>query len=135
MNDCLFCKIISGKIPSTQVYQDDISFAFLNIEAINPGHMLVIPREHYKDFYKLEGRSYNEYMKAVQKVAVALEKTYRPKKVGIMVQGYEIDHAHIHVVPTYEPSDISSKKLLEGRALHPSEQERASEARKIQQNL
>jgi histidine triad (HIT) family protein len=135
MSDCIFCQIASGKVPATEVYEDETSIAFLNIQAINPGHTLVIPREHTEDFYKLESKSYNNYMAAVQKVAYALEKTYRPKKVGIMVQGYEIDHAHIHVVPTYEPSDISSKKLLEGTALHPTEQERAGQAKKIKQNL
>lgn len=135
MQECIFCQIVAGKIPSAKVYEDDDILAFLNIEAINPGHTLVIPKKHLEEFQDLEGANYSKLMGAVQKVAKSLKKTYRPFRVGLMVQGFEVAHGHIHVVPLHEATDITSKKLLENTALKPTPDEMNAEAGKIKDNL
>lgn len=135
MDDCIFCKIIKGEIPSAKVYEDSDVVAFLTIEAINPGHTLVIPKIHQPNFQDLEDSNYHKMMAVVKKVAKAIDEAYKPKKVGMLVQGYEVAHAHVHVLPTYEPGDVSSKKLLENAALHPSSDELVKEAALIKQNL
>lgn len=135
MADCLFCQIAEGKIPSAKVYEDDFVLAFLTIEAINPGHSLVIPKKHIEEFQDLDQYNYLKMMSAVQKVAKALKKTYNPKRVGLLVQGFEMAHGHIHVVPLFVATDVTSKKLLDGTALHPSPEEMSEITKKITANL
>jgi histidine triad (HIT) family protein len=135
MNDCVFCRITAGEIPASKVYEDEDVLAFLSIEAINTGHTLVIPKNHAEEFYELEDDGYYKLMGVVQKIARSLKKTYQPARVGLMVQGFEVAHGHIHVVPLFEVTDITSKKLLEGTALHPTPEEMNKEAKKIMGNL
>jgi histidine triad (HIT) family protein len=135
MEKCIFCQIVNGKLPSTKIYEDDVVLALLNIQAINPGHALVISKEHIEEFQDLQGKGYDKLMATVQKVARSLKKTYKPIRVGLMVQGFEVAHAHIHVVPLFEVTDVTSKKILEGTALQPSPEEMSSEAEKIKGNL
>jgi histidine triad (HIT) family protein len=135
MQECIFCQIVDGKILSTKVYEDDTVLAFINIEAVNPGHTLVIPKKHIEEFQDLTDKNYSKLMSTVQKIAKSIKKTYQPVRAGLMVQGFEVAHAHIHVVPLHEVTDITSKKLLEHTALHPSPEEMSAEAAKIKKNL
>lgn len=135
IQDCIFCQIVAGKLPSTKVYEDKEVLAFLSIEAINPGHTLVIPKKHVEEFQDLGEDAYSKLMDAVRKVAKALKKTYSPKRVGLLVQGFEVAHGHIHVVPLNEATDVTSKKLLEGTALHPTPEDMECESRKITDNF
>ncbi len=135
MEECVFCRIIAGEVPASVVYEDDNVLAFLSIEAINTGHTLVIPKIHVEEFHELDEKTYGKLMAIVQKVAASLKRTYKPRRVGLMVQGFEVPHAHIHVVPLHEVTDVTSKKLLEHTALHPTPEALDAEAAAIQQNL
>src|SRR5680860_946592 len=123
MSKCIFCQIVAGELPSTKVHEDDYALAFLNVQAINPGHTLVIPKTHTEEFQDLPEQEYTGLMSVVQTVAKAQKKAYQPKRVGLMVQGFEVAHGHIHVVPLYEATDITSKKILDETALNPSPDE------------
>jgi histidine triad (HIT) family protein len=135
MEDCIFCQIVEGKIPAAKVYEDENVLAFMTIQAINPGHTLVIPKQHFTEFHDLDRENYSRLMNIVQQVARSVKKTYKPKRVGLLVQGFDVAHAHIHVVPIHQSSDVTSKKLLEGTALELSLDERRAEAEKISTNL
>ncbi len=131
MQDCIFCKIISGQIPSHKVYEDDFVIAFLDVYPINLGHTLVIPKKHEPDFYKLDEEYYKPLMSAVKKIANRMHSILMPKKVGLLVAGWDVPHAHIHVVPMEDYYDLTSKRLLEGNKLTPSEEELSTIAEKI----
>lgn len=131
MQDCIFCKIVRREIPAAVAYEDDTVLAFLTIEAINDGHLLVIPKQHIQHVYEMDETLYTNVMLAVRKLSQAVEEAFKPGKVGLMVSGWEIPHAHIHVVPMAVPSDITSKKLLDQKGLFPSEEERKAQADKI----
>ena len=135
MNNCIFCQIVEGKVPSSKVYEDEDVLAFLTIEAINPGHTLVMSKKHVEEFQDMDRQIYDKVMKTIQNVAKSIKKTYSPRRVGLLVQGFEVAHGHIHVVPLYEPTDVTSKKLLDGTALHPTPEEMKSESQKIISNL
>ena len=135
MKDCIFCKIINGDLPSAKIYEDERVLAFLTIEQINPGHALVIPKNHVEQFQDIQSDEYINVMQIVQKIAKSLEKTYKPKRVGLMVQGFEVAHAHIHVAPLFEETDITSKKLLDKTANWPSPEEMQAQASQIKTNL
>ncbi len=100
--DCVFCKIIKGEIPSYKVYEDRDFFAFLDIMPRNPGHTLVIPKQHYRWVWDVP--NIGKYYEAVQKIARALKEEFNTDFVVSMVFGEEVQHAHVWVVPRF-PND------------------------------
>ncbi len=135
MDDCVFCKIVAGELPSSTVYEDDHIMAFLTIEAINPGHTLVIPKRHIESVWDMEDDLYAKNMAVVKKVSVALDAAFQPEKVGIMVMGWDVPHAHTHVVPQTEPGDVTSKKIIENTVIKFDRNTLDQHANKIKQSL
>lgn len=123
MENCIFCKIVAGEIPSYKIYEDARVFALLDIHPINPGHVLVIPKEHTPDFYNVGDESYAALMAAVKKIGALVQEKMQPKKVGLMVAGWDVPHAHVHVVPMHDYHDITSKRILEKKAAEPMAEE------------
>lgn len=135
MDDCIFCKIVKKEIPASIAYEDTNVLAFMTIEAVNLGHVLVIPKQHYEHYYEMPQELFQTVMEKVYDISKAVKQIFNPEKVGMSVSGWEVPHAHIHVIPMTVPSDITSKKLLEGTALHPTEDERNDHAAKIKSAL
>ncbi len=131
MNECTFCKIGNQEISSHKIYEDDLTFAFLDRHPINPGHILVIPKRHEPDFYKLDIDTYTHLMLVVKKLAGIVNSFSEPKKVGIVVAGWDITHAHIHVIPMHDYNDITSKSVLEGKRANPTTEELSVVADKL----
>ena len=100
MNDCIFCKIIKGEIPSYKVYEDENFLAFLDIRPLNPGHTLVIPKEHLRWVWDIE--NIGEYYKVVKKIANAIKKVHGTDYVISLVFGEEVDHAHTWLIPRFK---------------------------------
>ncbi len=123
MNECIFCKIISGEVPTPKIYEDDDIVAFLDIHPINKGHTLVIPKKHVPDFHNLEDELYLSAMKVAKKLATVIDEKLKPKKVGIIIAGWDVPHTHIHVIPMHDYHDITSKRMLESIPVTLSEQE------------
>lgn len=106
MQQCLFCRIISGEIPAAKVYEDDNILAILDINPVNIGHTLVIPKAHYDALYVLPEDLLCEMSIGVQKLAVAIKHATAADGINIEMNndraaGQLIDHAHIHIVPRY----------------------------------
>ncbi|MBU1557544.1 HIT domain-containing protein [Patescibacteria group bacterium] len=97
MNDCLFCKIISGEIPSYKIYEDENFYAFLDIRPLNPGHTLVIPKKHFRWVWDIE--NIGEYYKVIQNIAKSLKKTMETEYIISLVFGEEVPHAHVWLIP------------------------------------
>ncbi len=123
MSDCIFCKLVAKEIPAHVVYEDDQVLAFLDIHPIRPGHVLVVPKTHEPDLYKLSPEHYQAVMAIVQEVSGRIAERLSPKKVGLMVMGWDVAHAHVHVVPMENTGDITSQALLEGAAGSPLPEE------------
>ncbi|WP_269850654.1 HIT family protein [Methanosarcina horonobensis] len=101
---CLFCKIISGEIPSERVYEDDAVYAFLDIYPASEGHTLVAPRKHFSKFTDMGAEDVAVLFEAARKVTAAVEKAFSAEgsNVGINngeVAGQEVPHVHVHVIP------------------------------------
>lgn len=106
MEDCIFCKIVAGKIPSDKVYEDVDTLAFLDIKPNNPGHTLVIPKKHSENIYNIDDRSLAATMRTVQRMAIALKKATAAEGINIAmnnekVAGQIIFHPHFHVIPRF----------------------------------
>jgi len=114
-NDCVFCKIISGDIPSHTVWEDDAYAAFLDIRPLSPGHLLVVPKKHYRFVWDVPEAEFGVYMSAVQKLARALQNIFGTDMVLSKVVGEEVPHAHVWLFPN--PNLASgTKEDFEGNA-------------------
>ena len=109
----LFTRIVNGEIPAWKVAEDENYFAFLDIFPVAKGHTLVIPKKEVDYLFDLDDETYAGLQLFAKKVAVGLQKAVRCKKVGVMVLGLEVPHAHIHLVPMQSEADLLnfSKKL------------------------
>ena len=100
MEDCVFCKIVKGEIPSYKVYEDEKFIAFLDIKPRNPGHTLVIPKEHFRWVWDVP--YLGEYFEVVGKIANAIRKAMNTQWVVALVIGEEVPHAHIWLIPRFK---------------------------------
>ena len=132
---CIFCDIIETAESAFIVYENSHAIVFLDKHPINVGHVLVVPKHHVESFYELDENSFIGLMLVVRRIASVLEATYQPRKVGMLAAGFDVAHAHLHVLPMYEYHDITSKVILEGRRANPTEEELQMAAEQIQQGL
>lgn len=104
--ECLFCKILAGKVPAKKVYEDDVSFAFLDISPRNPGHVLVIPRKHAETLMELSEKEAGRLFETVRKVGEMAMKGVQAQGLSIaqsngQAAGQVVAHAHFHVIPRF----------------------------------
>lgn len=105
--DCIFCKIIAGEIPCAKVYEDESVLAFLDINPVNPGHTLVIPKTHSANFEEIEQEDLMATIKAVKKIGKAIKdgleiKGYNVNENNDPVAGQDVAHIHFHIIPRHE---------------------------------
>lgn len=102
----IFARIASGEIPSYKVAEDDRHFAFLDINPMARGHVLVIPRREVDYLFDLTPEEYGALMEFARKVALKIRRAIPCKRVGVAVLGMEVPHAHIHLVPLQTEADM-----------------------------
>ncbi len=100
MENCIFCKIVSGEIPSHKVYEDNDFIAFLDIHPQSPGHAQVIPKKHCRWVWDIP--NVGEYFEVVRKIAKAQQKAFGTDWILSKIVGDEVAHAHIWVYPNDE---------------------------------
>lgn len=103
----LFTKIINGEIPCHKLYEDDRCFSFLDIRPINPGHALVIPKQEVDYLFDVDDALLQHMMVVAKKVGLAIDRAVPCERVGVIVAGLEVPHAHIHLVPITGLGDIN----------------------------
>lgn len=106
----LFSRIAAGEIPSYKVAETDRYFAFLDINPVQPGHVLVIPKKETDYIFDIEDDEYAGLQLFAKKVARALRRAVPCRKVGVAVIGLEVPHAHIHLVPMSKEGDLDFTK-------------------------
>lgn len=106
----IFSRIAKGEIPSFKVAEDEKFFAFLDINPVAKGHVLVIPRQEIDYLFDMDDNLYREYFLFAKKVAEGLKKAIPCEKVGVAVIGLEVPHAHIHLIPMNSMEDINFSK-------------------------
>jgi len=103
----IFTKIVQGEIPSYKVAEDDKFYAFLDINPLSKGHTLVIPKAEVDYIFDLEDALLSELHLFAKKVAKAIEHTIECKRIGVVVYGLDVPHAHIHLIPLIEGNEIN----------------------------
>src|SRR3989338_1693375 len=114
MEDCIFCKIIFGKIPSAMVYEDDNTISFLDIMPANKGHCLVVPKKHDETFLDISDESLKNLILAAKKVAKALSLSIGSGSYNLVMNngkeaGQVVAHAHMHLIPRFKGDRLRIK--------------------------
>ncbi len=102
----IFTKIVNGEIPAYKIAEDNNCLAFLDISPAAKGHTLVIPKKEVDYLFDLDDTLYSNLQLFAKKVAVGLKKAVPCVKVGVLVLGLEVPHAHIHLIPMQDESDV-----------------------------
>ena len=110
--DTLFSKIAKGEIPSYKIAEDDKFYAFLDINPVQMGHTLVIPREPISYLFDIDDQTLGEMMVFAKKIAIKIKERLNCKRVAVAVIGLEVPHAHIHLIPINEEGDMNFSKKL-----------------------
>ena len=118
MADYIFTKIIRSEIPSYKIYEDDRTYAFLDIHPATDGHTLVIPKEQIEFVWDLADEDYRAVMATVQKLARHLRERLDVPYVGLKVVGTDVPHAHVHLVPFNNPGEYNRTPDLSAQPDH-----------------
>ena len=97
MEDCIFCKIVKGELPSYKVYEDEHFLAFLDINPRAVGHTQIISKEHFRWVWQVP--NFSEYFEVAKKVALAQQKAFDTEMILCRVTGEDVPHAHIWIYP------------------------------------
>lgn len=127
----IFTRIVKGEIPAYKILEDDKYLAFLDVRPVNPGHTLVIPKQEIDYIFDIDDELLKGLFVFAKKVAHAIKKTVPCKKVGVIVAGIEVPHAHVHLIPIIE----SLSELSFSRAKSVPQEELTETASKIRLNL
>ncbi|MDP2750674.1 MAG: HIT family protein [Nanoarchaeota archaeon] len=107
MAECIFCKIVKGEIPSAKIYEDDETYAFLDIAPVNPGHTLVIPKHHTEKLGSLSDKQLGHLMHSVNTITKAVEKGTKADATNVTLNngeaaGQVVKHVHFHIIPRFK---------------------------------
>ncbi len=113
---CPFCNIVSGKTSGSIVYEDATTIAFMDVNPVNVGHTLVVPKEHRENIYEIPEKTLSEVVTVVKKVSTAVKKTVSAEGISILqlngrAAGQSVMHFHIHVIPRFK-DDSMSKAII-----------------------
>ena len=110
--NCIFCKILAGEIPSTAVYEDDDFTAILDVNPAARGHVIILPKNHAANIYELPDEDASKIMIVAKKIATAIEKAYHCDGVNILqnngeAAGQTVFHLHVHVIPRFKGDTVN----------------------------
>lgn len=115
MSDCIFCRIIAGEIPSTKVYEDDLVLAIMDIQPINTGHVLVLPKKHFAHLHEMDEETGARLFRVAMRVERAIRETELICEGTNLLQNngrpamQEVFHVHLHVIPRYRGDGVKFK--------------------------
>lgn len=126
----VFTKIIQGELPSYKIHEDDLTISILTLDQVNPGHVLVIPKQEVNHWFDVPAETYTRVALNSQKIAKAIKEATGCPRVGTIVAGFEVPHYHLHLIPAWSIPELDFK-----RAKRLSEEEMKSLQQKIIQHL
>jgi histidine triad (HIT) family protein len=136
MNDCVFCKIVAGQIPSTRVHEDEYTLAFMDLGQVNPGHVLVAVKKHAANLFELEVAQAEAIARATVKISKAIKKAFEPEGLSVYqangkAAGQTVFHYHVHLLPRHAADGME----LVWPVKNPPRAKLESNAEKIRQQL
>lgn len=112
MDNCIFCKILAGEIPSTAVYEDDDFKAILDVNPAARGHVIILPKKHAANIFELPDETAGKIMVVAKKIATAVKEAYGCDGINILqnngeAAGQTVFHLHVHIVPRFKGDDVT----------------------------
>jgi len=110
-SDCIFCKIIAGEIPCISLWEDQETLAFMDINPANPGHALVIPKQHWQDVYTIPDEAIGSVAATARRIATAVRTALTPDGINLVQANgpgaaQSVFHFHMHVLPRYSGDEL-----------------------------
>ena len=104
IEDCIFCKIIRGEVPSVKLYEDERTYAFMDINPLSSGHSLVVPKHHAENIYVTPPHALGAAMETLSKVSAAINRAVKPEGISILQANgpgaqQSVFHTHFHIIP------------------------------------
>ena len=118
MSQTIFSKIIAGEIPCHKVYEDDHVIAFLDIHPQVEGHTLVVPKVEVDHVWDLDGDRYDHLMAITKTLGSHMKAVIGAPRIGMVVEGFGVPHAHVHLIPLYQAEDIKKRQDLSSEPDH-----------------
>src|SRR5512133_3130862 len=103
----IFTRIINGEIPCHKIWEDDRFFAFLDINPIQPGMTILVPKQEISDGFEMSDDLYTAWMLAAKRLIPTIKAATGSTRVGLVIEGLEIPHAHIKLIPISHPNDLA----------------------------
>jgi histidine triad (HIT) family protein len=101
MDDCVFCKIVKREIPAAIIHEDELSLAFLDVNPVNFGHTLLIPKDHHRAMVNVPDELLGELYKTAKRLMLAVREGTKADYVALSVVGVDVPHFHIHIIPRF----------------------------------
>ncbi len=103
----VFTRIMNGEIPGTFVWRDERCAAFMSINPMAHGHVLVVPIDEVDHWINLESELSDHLFSVARQIAIAQQAAFSPVRIGLIIAGYEVPHTHLHVIPTFDMGQLS----------------------------
>jgi histidine triad (HIT) family protein len=113
MTSCIFCRIVAGQLESSKVYEDDEIVAFMDIQPVRQGQVLVIPKQHIDHFSDIPDALALKIYTKTHSLLRAVREVVHPERMGLVVHGYGVPHAHVVIVPQHHEDDITSGRMAD----------------------
>lgn len=109
--ECIFCAIVAGDIPAAKVYENEHVFAFMDIAPANPGHLLIIPKQHYRNIFDMPAEVGSKIMEAAVSLAAGIKKALKPDGLNLFQSNeaaafQTVFHFHLHLIPRWEKDPL-----------------------------
>ncbi|MGV8087080.1 MAG: HIT family protein [Candidatus Woesearchaeota archaeon] len=108
--NCIFCKIIRKEINAYRIYEDKNFLGILDRNPIQPGHILLIPKNHKDEIFSTSDDSYIKLLLKAKELAVFMKKKINSKRIGLAIEGFGVPHIHIHLVPVNNGNELNPEK-------------------------
>lgn len=113
-NNCIFCKIANGEIPSSTLYEDEMVRVILDISPASKGHALILPKEHYANLYEISDEMASHVIKTAKKMAKKMQEELRSEGLNVLqnngeLAGQTVFHYHMHLIPRYQGDKVNMK--------------------------
>jgi len=108
--NCIFCKIIKNEIPAYKVWENNNFIAFLDIRPVNPGHILLVPKDHVEEVFDLGSDLYDEAFQVVKRISKPFKEVNLAPKAGVVIEGFGVPHCHIHMIPIYHGNELNPER-------------------------
>ena len=116
MNDCVFCKVISGEFSSFKLYEDDMVMAFLDVNPNSYGHTLIVPKEHVLDYEEIDLETLNHINEVGKDIFAKLKEKLKPESIQLVQNNgklQEVKHYHLHLIPRFSENKEGKENLEE----------------------